>query len=160
MKTSSEDDRHIRQWIRLACDSNGVSELAQVIVVEWNPRFTRRLGDAGYSSTTYRARIRLSIPLWPRSTEEDRRETVVHEACHIIAFYNNWGQWHAVYNAVADLAHAYTLTGNPAYVHKAAVLLDRIADVYPEMDEFFADESRCRFGNPRSCAAQAGSGFL
>jgi SprT protein len=87
MKTSSEDDRHIRQWIRLACDSNGVSELAQVIVVEWNSRFTRRLGDAGYSSTTYRARIRLSIPLWPRAKEQDRRETVIHETCHLITFY-------------------------------------------------------------------------
>jgi SprT protein len=81
------DDRHIREWIRFACDSNGVSELAQVIVVEWNPRFTRRLGDAGYRPTTYRARIRLSIPLWPRTSERDRRETVIHEACHIIIGY-------------------------------------------------------------------------
>ena len=81
------DDRHIRKWIRFACDSNEVDELAQVIVVEWNPRFTRRLEDAAYSSITYRARIRLSIPLWPRATEEDRRETVIHETCHLIAFY-------------------------------------------------------------------------
>ena len=81
------DDRHIREWIRFACDCNNVDELAQVIVVEWNPRFTRRLGDAGYSSTTYRARIRLSIPLWPRASDRDRRETVIHEACHIIVGY-------------------------------------------------------------------------
>ena len=78
------DDRHIRSWIRFACERNEVSELAQVVVIEWNPRFTRRLGDAGYSSTTFRARIRLSIPLWSRSTEEDRRETVIHETCHLI----------------------------------------------------------------------------
>ena len=83
------DDRHIRSWIRFACDSNNVDELAQVIIVEWNPRFTKRLGDAGYSPTTNRARIRLSIPLWPRSTEEGRRETVIHEACHLIAFYKH-----------------------------------------------------------------------
>ena len=87
--TSFEDDQHIRSWIRFACDCNNVDELAQVIVVEWNPRFTRRLGDAGYSPTTFRARIRLSIPLWPRSTEEDRKETVIHEACHLIAFYKH-----------------------------------------------------------------------
>jgi SprT protein len=83
------DDRHIREWIRFACDCNGVPELAQVIVVEWNGRFTKRLGDAGYSSVTFRARIRLSIPLWPRATEEDRRETVIHETCHLIAFYKH-----------------------------------------------------------------------
>ena len=87
MKTSSEEDRHIRSWIRFACDCNEVSELAQVIVVEWNRRFTRRLGDGAYSRTTYRARIRLSVPLWPRASEEDRRETVIHEACHIIVAY-------------------------------------------------------------------------
>jgi SprT protein len=91
MKTSSEEDimeeRHIREWIRFACERNNVGELAQVIVVEWNPRFTRRLGDAAYSSTTFRARIRLSSPLWPRAPEVDHRETVIHEACHIITGY-------------------------------------------------------------------------
>lgn len=66
-------------------------ELAQVIVVEWNRRFTRRLGDAAYSPINYGARIRLSIPLWPRASEADRRETVIHEACHIIAVYKFGG---------------------------------------------------------------------
>ena len=32
------------------------------------------------------------------------------------------------------LAILYTLTGDPLYAHKAGVLLDRIADLYPEMD--------------------------
>jgi hypothetical protein len=36
---------HINEWIRFACECNGVPELAQAIVVEWNSRFTRRLGD-------------------------------------------------------------------------------------------------------------------
>jgi len=87
MKTSSEEARYIRSWIRFACDSNEVPELAQVILVEWNRRFTRRLGDAGYSSTTYRAKIRLSLPLWPRASDQDRRETVIHEVCHLVAYY-------------------------------------------------------------------------
>jgi SprT protein len=78
------EDRHIREWIRFACERNGVPELAQVILVEWNSRFTRRIGDAAYSHVTFRARIRLSLPLWPRASEQDRRETVIHEACHII----------------------------------------------------------------------------
>ena len=78
-------DRHIKEWIRFACERNGVPELAQVILVEWSLRFTRRMGDATYSPINYGARIRLSIPLWPRASEEDRRETVIHEACHVIA---------------------------------------------------------------------------
>jgi len=83
------EDPHIRCWIRFACERNEVPELAQVVVVEWNPRFTRRLGDAGYSHVTFRATIRLSIPLWPRATDQDRRETVIHEVCHIIVGYKH-----------------------------------------------------------------------
>ena len=78
---------HIKSWILQACESNGVPELAQAIIVEWNSRFTRRLGDGVYSPITFRARIRLSLPLWPRASEKDRRETVIHEACHCIVGY-------------------------------------------------------------------------
>jgi SprT protein len=74
-------------WVRFACERNGVPELAQAVVVEWNPRFTRRMGDGMYCPLTYRARIRLSLPLWPRCSEKDRRETVIHEACHVIVKY-------------------------------------------------------------------------
>ncbi len=82
------EDRHkIRGWIKHACDCNSVPELAQVILVEWNGRFTHRLGDARYCPTSMRARIRLSVPLWPRISEEERRETVVHETCHCIVGY-------------------------------------------------------------------------
>ena len=81
-------DRHlIRRWIQFACDCNGVPEFGQVIVSEWNPRFTRKMGDATYNSQTYRARIRLSIPLWSRASDTAKRETVIHEACHIIVAY-------------------------------------------------------------------------
>jgi SprT protein len=88
-KAFSSDDRHIREWLCFACNQNSVPELAQVIVVEWNARFTRRMGDALYSPSTFRARIRLSIPLWERASEQDRRETVIHEACHLVVFYKH-----------------------------------------------------------------------
>jgi SprT protein len=80
-------DGQIRKWIRFACECNEVPELAQVILVGWNARFTRRLGDASYSPRSYRARIRLSVPLWARATEEERRETTIHEVCHVIVGY-------------------------------------------------------------------------
>ncbi|MDP6775881.1 MAG: heparinase II/III family protein, partial [Candidatus Latescibacteria bacterium] len=53
---------------------------------------------------------------------------------HPVACYNNHAQWRTVLNGLTTLARAYTLTDDRVYAHKAAVLLDRIADVYPEMD--------------------------
>ena len=78
-KKNNMDDRHgIKEWIWFACQRNDAEELAQAVIVEWNSRFTRRLGDGIYSPLTFRARIRLSVPLWPRASEKDRRETVIH----------------------------------------------------------------------------------
>jgi SprT protein len=87
LKRHHVDDRDIRRWIRFACEKNGVPELSQVITVEWNRRFTRRMGDAFYSPFAYKARIRLSTPLWERASYDERRDTVIHETCHVIAAY-------------------------------------------------------------------------
>ena len=51
----------------------------------------------------------------------------------MVAFYCQNMVWVWIKGGVRALAHAYTLTCDPRYAHKAAVLLDRIADVYPEM---------------------------
>ncbi|MBB29277.1 MAG: hypothetical protein CME25_10310 [Gemmatimonadetes bacterium] len=54
---------------------------------------------------------------------------------HPIAYYNYERVWRQQVQAgVQILAEAFTLTDDKRYAHKAAVLLDRIADVYPEMD--------------------------
>ena len=79
----------IKEWIWFACQRNDAEELAPITTVEWNCRFTRRLGDGLYNPVTFRARIRLSIPLWPRASEKERRETVIHEACHCIVGYKH-----------------------------------------------------------------------
>jgi SprT protein len=80
-------DKWIRSLVFSACHHNDVPELAQAIVIEWNRRFTRRLGDAVFNPITFQSKIRLSIPLWPRASSQDRRETVVHEACHLIVWH-------------------------------------------------------------------------
>jgi SprT protein len=80
-------EKGVFDWVRLACECNDVSELAQTIVIEWNRRFTRRLGDAVFNPITFQSKIRLSIPLWPRASIQDRMETVVHEACHLIVWH-------------------------------------------------------------------------
>ncbi|NLJ36826.1 MAG: hypothetical protein GX358_11435 [candidate division WS1 bacterium] len=51
-----------------------------------------------------------------------------------VAYYNSWIHWANIRTAISALANAYALTSETAYAHKAAVLLDRLADVYPDMD--------------------------
>ena len=52
----------------------------------------------------------------------------------VIAYYCFEAVWRRIQAGVKALAEAYALTSDTRYSHKAAVLLDRIADVYPEMD--------------------------
>ena len=54
----------------------------------------------------------------------------------IIAHYTFW-LWRETMKAARTLAKAYALTSEPVYAHKAAVLLDRYADIYPNIDYSF-----------------------
>jgi len=52
-----------------------------------------------------------------------------------IGAYLIYGQWkQLVVGGAQYLASAYVVTGDPAYAHKAGILLDRVADLYPEFD--------------------------
>ena len=52
-----------------------------------------------------------------------------------IPAYLVYGQWkQAVHRGIRSLATAYVVTGDPVYAHKCAILLDRVADVYPTFD--------------------------
>jgi dienelactone hydrolase len=52
-----------------------------------------------------------------------------------IGAYLVYGQWkQAVHAGIRHLASAYALTGDKIYAHKAGVLLDRVADIYPTFD--------------------------
>ncbi|MBI2439819.1 MAG: heparinase II/III family protein [Lentisphaerae bacterium] len=52
-----------------------------------------------------------------------------------IGTYLIYGQWkHLVLGGIRCLANAYAISGEKAYAHKAAVLLDRVADLYPSFD--------------------------
>jgi oligo-alginate lyase len=57
------------------------------------------------------------------------------ERWRFIPAYLVYGQWkQAVHRGIRSLATAYVVTGDPVYAHKCAVLLDRVADVYPSFD--------------------------
>ncbi len=48
--------------------------------------------------------------------------------------YYTWKYWNYINSGLAALADAYLYTGEKNYARKAAIILDRIADVYPDMD--------------------------
>ena len=57
------------------------------------------------------------------------------ERWRFIAAYLIYGQWkQAVLGGIGKLSAAYVVTGDTAYAHKAAILLDRVADLYPTFD--------------------------
>ncbi len=63
--------------------------------------------------------------------------------------YLIFGQWkQAVVSGIRNLAAAYVATGDLAYAHKAGVLLDRVADLYPTFD--FGKEGVMYEGPPRA----------
>ena len=51
-----------------------------------------------------------------------------------VAYYSHYCTWTELPEAALALGEAYLYTGDAAYAHKGAVILDRIADVYPDMD--------------------------
>ncbi len=52
----------------------------------------------------------------------------------LVAYYNAYGPWQDLKAALDALGDAYLLTDDPRYAHKAGILLDRLADVYPDYD--------------------------
>lgn len=57
-----------------------------------------------------------------------------------VAYANHWIWFKHINPAILNLSRAYLLTGDRRYAHKAAVMLYRLAQVYPEMD--YANQSR------------------
>ncbi len=76
---------NVRAWVDDALEQLGYPDLQ--ILIGWNSRFTSRMGDA--SCPYLIGGIRLSIPLWPRASESERREVVLHEVCHVVVIYEN-----------------------------------------------------------------------
>jgi hypothetical protein len=66
-----------------------------------------------------------------------------------IGAYLIFGQWkQAIVGGIHHLAEAYVVTGESIYAHKAGVLLDRVADLYPTFD--FGKEGVMYEGRPHA----------
>ncbi len=73
----------------------------------------------------------------PEGTEtwvDDGTGALVDGQRHFFVAHYAFRIWSELVDVVADLATLYTLTNDPAVAHKAGVLLDRMADLYPAMD--------------------------
>jgi predicted SprT family Zn-dependent metalloprotease len=77
----------IREWIEFACNSCECRELAEEIECSFNGRLRRYVGVAWTVLTNgvpQEPRIELSSYHWKRLNEVGQRNTVIHEACHIV----------------------------------------------------------------------------
>ncbi|WP_255171430.1 heparinase II/III domain-containing protein [Natrononativus amylolyticus] len=69
---------------------------------------------------------------------------------NFVAHYNHWAVWHhggGISRVLTELTDAYLLTGDQEYARAGTVMLDRIADVYPEMDMTVYTETLHGFWN-------------
>jgi len=78
-------DDHIRMWIYESCKANNVPQLFKKISYRFNNKLTRCFGLA----YTNQKHVEFSSPLWDRATEQEKRQVVIHETCHIIAKYKH-----------------------------------------------------------------------
>lgn len=87
------------------------------------------------------------------SPEGERFWFVAH-ANHWTWYWHPQANYHSIIKAMEYLGRAYLLTGDGRYAHKAAVLLRRIAEVYPNMDH----ETQSRFGEILAAKGERYSG--
>ena len=68
--------------------------------------------------------------------DEDGDIVDAGQRIHPVAFYNHWRVWRpgGILSIVQAMRDAFLYTGDKKYSRAGTVLLDRIADVYPEMD--------------------------
>lgn len=79
----------IYEWVEFACDRNEASYLTSLISIEWNNRFITRLADGALFVNPLRGRIRIGTKYWERASDSQKRQTIIHEACHIVAFHQH-----------------------------------------------------------------------
>lgn len=76
LKKSEIDDQ-----IRRTCEILGFPELTAKITWRWNSRLTRAIGRA----TLRKNHIELSTKLFNLLKSHERRDTIIHEVCHLVA---------------------------------------------------------------------------
>lgn len=89
MSITQSMKHNARAWANDALEMLGHPDLN--VCIEFNKRFTSKMGDACYM-TPVGPRIRLSAPMWPLIPAAERRDTVIHEVCHIVVAHEAKGK--------------------------------------------------------------------
>lgn len=82
----------LKEWIVFACERNGIPEFWREIRYAWKNNYSARAGCAKRTwqpgilgqPGKYIYEIFLSTKLMAIASEAEKRETVIHEACHLI----------------------------------------------------------------------------
>jgi predicted SprT family Zn-dependent metalloprotease len=75
----------VKAVVKEVCERCGRPEVAERINLKWSGRMTSAMGNASRKSmTAYHYTIKLSTPLFLRATVDERRQTVIHEVCHVL----------------------------------------------------------------------------
>lgn len=82
----------IRKWVVFACKACDCPELGCKIPIYFNSRFTAKLGRARMFYTHNKKvlsdfYIEFAAKIWPTTPEDCKRNTAIHEACHVIEAY-------------------------------------------------------------------------
>lgn len=82
METNILSDAEITKLIDRACFLNGMGNLSAHINWQWSNGLKTTAGTANYITM----RVKLSRFVFSKATREEQINTVIHEACHIIAY--------------------------------------------------------------------------
>ena len=76
-----------------------------------------------------------------------------YRSYNFIAYYNHWALWYGpgIDYSIQYMGTAYALTGDMRYGRIGAIMMDRIADMYPDMyaSEYFPEFSNSDFNTAR-----------
>lgn len=85
--STQKDRENATTWAQETLIKLGCSAICNRFQIEWNSRFTWKMGLAHTAMVKMYPYIELSSALWPYATETEKYETVVHEVCHIANAY-------------------------------------------------------------------------
>jgi predicted SprT family Zn-dependent metalloprotease len=73
----------ISELIQFACDKNGRPDIAAMIAVSWSNRMIVTMGKV-HGGPLIGYKMTLSAKIFASISEEEQRDTVIHETCHVI----------------------------------------------------------------------------
>ena len=79
-----DDSKNIEQWTKFAFSANKIKIWGDFFIMFENSDTKYRLGDARLCHNGHVAKIRLSDFHWNELSDEEKKELVVHEVCHIV----------------------------------------------------------------------------